>query len=154
MNDNRETQTTEKTEVTKDSGQKTNEGLPFFSSIKFKVWFGLLILTILPVLSIGFYSYNNLAGVSRDLLIESNIQAFQQVKYEVDQYVSMYENLTGFLANDDRLINPSSTDAAQALKQLDQSYEYVERIVLCDFDGNLIQHSKPDTSSITKLNIP
>jgi diguanylate cyclase (GGDEF)-like protein len=154
MNDNRETQTTEKTEVTKDSGQKTNEGLPFFSSIKFKVWFGLLILTILPVLSIGFYSYNNLAGVSRDLLIESNIQAFQQVKYEVDQYVSMYENLTGFLANDDRLINPSSTDAAQALKQLDQSYEYVERIVLCDFDGNLIQHSKPDASSITKLNIP
>lgn len=125
-----------------------------FSSIKFKVWVGILVLTILPLISIGYYSFNVLADISRGLLIESNIQAFQQVKYEVDQYVSMYEDLTRFLANDARLSHPETVSAGQALQQLDQSYEYVERIVVCNEDGILLRHSKPDQEAITELSIP
>lgn len=129
-------------------------GFSFFSSIKFKVWLGILVLTILPLISIGYYSFSVLADISRGLLIESNIQAFQQVKYEVDQYVSTYEDLTRFLANDVRLMQPNTVEAAQALQQLDQSYEYVERIVLCDSEGNLLRHSKPDNETILELSIP
>lgn len=47
----------------------------------------------------------------------------------VDQYVSGYDELTGFLARDVRLQNPGSPEARQALQQLDQAYEY-ERIPL------------------------
>jgi diguanylate cyclase (GGDEF)-like protein len=131
-----------------------SEDINFFSSIKFKVWLGLLALTILPLFSVGFYSFSNLAGVSRNLLIESNVQAFQQVKYEVDQYVATYVDLARFLANDERLKQPGSSEAASALQQLDQSYEYVERIVLCDQKGQLLRHSKPDSNAISALTIP
>ncbi|MDN5280437.1 MAG: two-component system, cell cycle response regulator [Clostridiales bacterium] len=139
-----------------DSSQigKPGANVPLFSSIKFKSWLGILILTIVPLVSIGYYSFSVLANISRDLLIESNIQAFQQVKYEVDQYVAMYEDLSRFLANDHRLKNPESVEAWQALQQLDQSYEYVERIVLCDSDGNLLRHSKPDETLISELTVP
>lgn len=124
------------------------------NSIKFKVWIGILVLTVVPLLSIGYYSFNVLAEISRGLLIESNIQAFQQVKYEVDQYVAMYEDLARFLANDARLRDPDSDPAGQALQQLDQSYEYVERIVLCDAEGNMLRHSKPEQNSISELTVP
>ncbi|GAB4282909.1 MAG: hypothetical protein Kow0029_28760 [Candidatus Rifleibacteriota bacterium] len=129
-------------------------GSSIFSSIKFKAWLGVLLLTVIPILSVGFYSFNVLSDISRSILIESNIQAFQQVKYEVDQYVAMYEDLAKFLANDVRLDQPASLEAWQALQQLDQSYEYVERIVLCDSQGNLLRHSKPDQNTITELSVP
>ncbi|MEW6712532.1 MAG: hypothetical protein AB1403_22130, partial [Candidatus Riflebacteria bacterium] len=131
-----------------------NAEFSFFSSIKFKVWIGVLVLTILPLMSIGYFSFNVLAEISRGLLIESNIQAFQQVKYEVDQYVSMYEDLARFLANDARLQQPDSEAAGQALQQLDQSYEYVDRIVICSPEGNLLRHSKPEKETISELAVP
>jgi hypothetical protein len=73
--------------------QESISGVSLLSSIKFKSWLGILFLTIIPLFSVGYYSFDVLTGISRNLLIESNIQAFQQVKYEVDQYVSMYEDL-------------------------------------------------------------
>jgi diguanylate cyclase (GGDEF)-like protein len=148
-------ETTTNTSNKSGSGEKENiSGVSLLSSIKFKSWLGILFLTIIPLFSVGYYSFDVLTGISRNLLIESNIQAFQQVKYEVDQYVSMYEDLAKFLANDSRLKEPHSQQAAEALRQLDQSYEYVKRIVLCTPDGNLLQHSKPVSDAITSLNIP
>ncbi|MBU1107674.1 MAG: diguanylate cyclase [Candidatus Riflebacteria bacterium] len=132
----------------------TVEKVGFFQSIKVRAWAGIFVLTLLPLLALGGYSFNILGEIARDILIEGNIQAFQQVKYEVDQYVSGYDELTGFLASDVRLQQPQTTEARQALQQLDQAYEYVERIVLCSADGQLISHSKPDLSAITELSVP
>ena len=126
----------------------------FFQSIKVRAWLGIFLLTILPLLSLAFFSFNVLGDIARDILIEGNIQAFQQVKYEVDQYVSVYDELTRYLASDIRLQSPVSTGARQALQQLDQAYEYVERIVLVASDGSLLSHSKPELSSIESLTVP
>lgn len=66
---------------------KTSGAKPgFFKSIKLRAWLGIFLLTILPSLPLGLYSFNILGEIARDILIEGNIQAFQQVKYEVDQY--------------------------------------------------------------------
>ncbi|PKL51292.1 MAG: hypothetical protein CVV42_00135 [Candidatus Riflebacteria bacterium HGW-Riflebacteria-2] len=133
---------------------KTVEKIGFFQSIKLRAWVGIFLLTMIPLLLLGGYAFNILGEIARDILIEGNIQAFQQVKYEVDQYVSGYDELTGFLARDVRLQNPDSHEARQALQQLDQAYEYVERIVLCSADGTLISHSKPDSEAISELSVP
>ncbi|EKD81064.1 MAG: diguanylate cyclase with GAF sensor, partial [uncultured bacterium] len=132
----------------------TVEKIGFFQSIKVRAWVGIFLLTLLPLLSLGGYSFNILGEIARDILIEGNIQAFQQVKYEVDQYVSGYDELTGFLASDIRLQQPQTAEARQALQQLDQAYEYVERVVLCSADGELISHSKPELSAVTGLSVP
>lgn len=139
------------------SDSQTTENISrvgFFQSIKFRSWAGIFILAIAPVLALGFFSINVLGEIARDILIEGNIQAFQQVKYEVDQYVSVYEDLTGFLARDVRLQQPQSPEALQALQQLDQSYEYVERVVVAGSDSSLLAHSKPDAAVITSLSVP
>lgn len=130
------------------------EKIGFFQSIRLRVWAGIFLLTLLPLLSLGGYAFNVLGEIARDILIEGNIQAFQQVKYEVDQYVSGYDELTSFLAKDARLQQPETLEARQALQQLDQAYEYVERIVLCSADGSLISHSKPDSEAISELTVP
>lgn len=126
----------------------------FFQSIKFRAWAGIFVLAIAPVIALGLFSLNVLGEIARDILIEGNIQAFQQVKYEVDQYVSVYDDLTGFLAKDSRLQNPQSPEALQALQQLDQSYEYVERVVIADANGSLLAHSKLDLTAISALSVP
>ncbi|NLF98171.1 MAG: diguanylate cyclase [Candidatus Riflebacteria bacterium] len=136
------------------SGSNAVEKIGFFQSIKLRAWAGIFLLTLIPLLLLGGYAFNILGDIARNILIEGNIQAFQQVKYEVDQYVSGYDELTGFLAKDVRLQNPGSTEARQALQQLDQAYEYVERIVLCGADGTLLSHSKPDSEAITELSVP
>lgn len=128
------------------------KNIPLLSSIRFKAWTGVFLLTIIPLISFGLYAFHSLAGVSGNLLIESNIQAFQQVKYEVDQYVQNYEDLARFLANDIRLSLPDQ--APLSLQQLDQSYEYIDRIVLCGENGELKAHSKPDHSAISSLTVP
>ncbi len=130
------------------------ERIGFFQSIKLRAWAGIFLLTLIPLLALGGYAFNILGDIARDILIEANIQAFQQVKYEVDQYVSGYDELTGFLTRDVRLQNPDSDEARQALQQLDQAYEYIERVVLCSADGSLISHSKPDRDAISELNVP
>ena len=143
--------------ATKSSAAADNnniEKIGFFQSIKLRVWAGIFLLTLLPLLSMGGYSFNVLGEIARDILIEANIQAFQQVKYEVDQYVNGYDELTGFLASDVRLQQPQSAEARQAMQQLDQAYEYVERVVMCSRDGNLLSHSKPDSDAITGLSVP
>ncbi len=126
----------------------------FFKSIKLRAWLGIFLLSILPLLSLGLYSFNILGEIARDILIEGNIQAFQQVKYEVDQYVTVYDELTRYVASDVRLHEPASEGASQALQQLDQAYEYVERLVLIASDGALLTHSKPDRTAITSLTVP
>ncbi len=134
---------------------ETRTALPgFFKSIKVRVWIGIFILTLLPLLSLGIYAFNILGEIARDILIEGNIQAFQQVKYEVDQYVTVYDELTRFVASDVRLNAPASEGASHALQQLDQAYEYVERLVMVASDGNLLAHSKPDRGAITSLSVP
>lgn len=126
----------------------------FFKSIKVRAWLGIFLLTILPLLSLGLYAFNVLGEIARDILIEGNIQAFQQVKYEVDQYVSVYDELTRYVASDIRLGEPSSQGAVQALQQLDQAYEYIERIVMVASDGTLLAHSKPEINAIQALSVP
>jgi len=135
-------------------GSNAVEKIGFFQSIKLRAWAGIFLLTLIPLLLLGGYAFNVLDDITKNILIEGNIQAFQQVKYEVDQYVSGYDELTGFLARDVRLQNPGSPEARQALQQLDQAYEYVERIVLCGADGSLLSHSKPDSEAITELSVP
>lgn len=126
----------------------------FFKSIKVRAWLGIFLLAIFPLLSLGLYSFNILGEIARDILIEGNIQAFQQVKYEVDQYVTVYDELTRFVAADVRLKDPDSAGAVHALQQLDQAYEYVERLVLVASDGSLLAHSKPDQASVAGLSVP
>lgn len=126
----------------------------FFRSIKVRAWLGIFMLAIFPLLSLGLYSFNILGEIARDILIEGNIQAFQQVKYEVDQYVSVYDELTRYVAADARLNEPAAEGAIKALQQLDQAYEYVDRLVLVASDGTLLAHSKPEQSSITALSVP
>lgn len=134
---------------------KTSGAKPgFFKSIKLRAWLGIFLLTILPLFSLGLYSFNILGEIARDILIEGNIQAFQQVKYEVDQYVSAYDELTRYVAADVRLREPASEGASQALQQLDQAYEYIERLVLVSSEGTLLNHSKPDQNAITALSVP
>lgn len=134
---------------------KTSGAKPgFFKSIKLRAWLGIFLLTILPLFSLGLYSFNILGEIARDILIEGNIQAFQQVKYEVDQYVSVYDELTRYVAADVRLREPASEGASQALQQLDQAYEYIERLVLVSSAGTLLNHSKPDQDAITALSVP
>jgi HAMP domain-containing protein len=142
----------EKTACVSDSRFVAGSG--FFRSIRFKAWAGILFLAIVPLLVLGFFSRRVLGDRTRNILIESNIQAFQQVKYEVDQYVGIYDELTGFLAADVRLENPVSDDARQALKQLDQAYEYIDRIVVIGSDSSLLAHSKPESTAITELSVP
>lgn len=131
-----------------------SEKVGFFQSIKLRAWAGIFILTLVPLLALGGYAFNVLVDIARDILIEGNIQAFQQVKYEVDQYVSGYDELTSFLSRDARLLRTDTPEARQALQQLDQAYEYVERIVMCSADGSIIAHSKPDNEAISELNVP
>ncbi len=126
----------------------------FFRSIKVRAWLGIFMLAIFPLLSLGLYSFNILGEIARDILIEGNIQAFQQVKYEVDQYVSVYDELTRYVAADARLNEPAAEGAIKSLQQLDQAYEYVDRLVLVASDGTLLAHSKPEQSSITALSVP
>lgn len=134
---------------------KTSGAKPgFFKSIKLRAWLGIFLLTILPLFSLGLYSFNILGEIARDILIEGNIQAFQQVKYEVDQYVSVYDELTRYVAADVRLREPLSEGASHALQQLDQAYEYVERLVLVSSEGALLNHSKPDQNAIAALSVP
>lgn len=124
----------------------------FFKSIKFRAWIGIFLLSILPLFSLGLYAFDAIGDVSRDILIEGNIQAFQQVKYEVDQYVSQYDELTRYIASDERFENNESMhEAIEAMRHLDQSYESIERIVMVDANGNLIAHSKKDEGAITEL---
>lgn len=126
----------------------------FFQSIRFRAWLGVCVLAIAPVLALGLFSLNVIGGIARDILIEGNIQAFQQVKYEVDQYVSSYDELTAYLAADSRLTDHESPGSFEALQQLDKSYEYIQRIVLVSPDKRLLAHSKLDQSAITDLTVP
>ena len=124
----------------------------FFKSIKFKAWIGIFILTILPLSLLGFFAYNALGNISRDILIESNIQAFKQVKYEVDQYVSTYDELIRFLATDERFVKPEQFEAAiEAMRHMDQSYESISRIIWVDSKGNLKAHSKRDSDNYKSM---
>jgi diguanylate cyclase (GGDEF)-like protein len=143
------------------SGNKINKNsiwptrdVPLLHSIKVKAWLAIFFVTILPLFLLGFYSFNVLNSISKDLLVKSNLQAFQQVKYEVDQYVSMYEDLTKFLAKDARFEDPESDEAGEALRQLDRSYEFVDRIIIAGRDGKLLKHSKKNADAILDLSGP
>ena len=125
----------------------------FFKSIKFKSWLGIFTLTILPLVLFGLYAFDLLGNVSRDILIKGNIQAFQQVKLEVSDFISNFDELTHFLASDERFTNSEMHESAiMALRQLDQSYEGIEHVVWVDSKGALKAHSKPDSNPYKKLN--
>ncbi len=118
----------------------------FFNSLKFKAWIGISILCTLPLLIIGGYSFETLGNISKDILIESNIQAFQQVKYEVNQYITTYNELIRLLAYDERFKKAELYDSAvEAMKYLDRSYENINRIIWIDSKGNLKAHSQKKT---------
>ena len=125
----------------------------FFKSIKFKAWLGIFTLALLPLILFGLYAFDLLGNVSRDILIKGNIQAFQQVKLEVSDFISNFDELTHFLAKNECFSKPGMDEyAVKALRQLDQSYEGVEHIVWVDSKGILKAHSKPDSNPYKKLN--
>lgn len=128
--------------------------IPFMHSIKIKALAGIVLVTIIPLILLGFSSFSILTNISGDLLVKSNTQAFQQVKYEIDEYVNNYEKLIRYLANDNRLSDPSSQAAAEALRQMDKAYEFIDRIIICDSTGKVLQHSKKDLNSINSLTVP
>ena len=125
----------------------------FFKSIKFKAWLGIFTLALLPLVLFGLYAFDLLGNVSRDILIKGNIQAFQQVKLEVSDFISNFDELTHFLAKNECFVKPGQHESAiGALRQLDQSYEGIEHIVWVDSKGVLKAHSKPDANPYKKLN--
>ena len=128
----------------------TSMKVNFFKSIKFKAWLGIFILAILPLICFGLYSFDALGNMYRDILIDSCIQAFKQVKYEVDQYVTKFDELTKFMASDERL-KKTDEEVVTALRHMDQSYEGIERIILVDSKGNLKAHSKREASAINRM---
>ncbi|HNW33350.1 MAG TPA: diguanylate cyclase [Candidatus Ozemobacteraceae bacterium] len=128
--------------------------VPFLHSIKVKTWAGIFLLSVIPLAILGLYSFSFLTQITKDLLIKGNLQASQQVKNEVDQYFQMYDDLIRFLKSDARLALPRSPQAAEALRQMDQGYEFIDRIVICASDGTILAHSgKADTppSPLTDL---
>jgi len=125
--------------------------IPFFHSIQVKTWLGVFLLVIIPLAILGYYSYYILAQISKDLLIKSNLQAVQQVKNEVDQYVGLYEDLLKLLKIDRRLADPSSTTAVEALRQMNQGYEFLERVMICASDGAILSHSWSSKEKIFPL---
>ncbi len=128
----------------------TSKKVNFFKSIKLRAWLGIFILSILPLICFGLYAFDALGDVSRDILIEGSIQAFQQVKYEVDQYVTSYDNLIKYLATDERF-QKSDSEAVEAMRHMDQAYESIERIICVDAAGNLKAHSKRETEAYTQM---
>ena len=125
----------------------------FFKSIKFKAWLGIFTLTICPLILFGLYAFDSLGNISRDILIEGNIQAFQQIKYEVGDFITDYDELVNFVAKDERFQKTESFGSAvELLKQLDQSYVDIERVVWVDSKGKLKAHSKKEVDSYNKLN--
>jgi len=115
--------------------------VPILHSIKVKTWAGIFLVSVIPLAILGFYSFSFLTQITKELLIKSNLQAFQQVKNEVDQYFQVYDDLIRFLRSDVRLALPQSLQAAEALRQMDQGYEYIDRIVICASDGTILAHS-------------
>lgn len=130
----------------------TSKKVNFFKSIKLRAWLGIFILSILSLICFGLYAFDALGDVSRDILIEGSIQAFQQVKYEVDQYVTGYDNLIKYLASDERF-KKSDEEAVEAMRHMDQAYESIERIIYVDALGNLKAHSKRESDSYTQMTI-
>ena len=119
----------------------------FFKSIKFKAWLGIFALAILPLVLFGLYAFDLLENVSRDILIKGNIQAFQQVKIEVSDFILKFDELTHFLAKNECFVKPDIYElAVKALREIDQSYEGVEHVVWVDSKGSIKAHSKPDSN--------
>ncbi len=125
--------------------------VPILHSIKVKTWVGIFLVSVIPLIVLGFYSFNFLTQITKDLLIKSNLQAFQQVKNEVDQYVQMYDDLIRYLKSDARLQTPGSLQAAEALRQMDQGYEFIDRIIICADDGQVIAHSEKGDGAAPQL---
>lgn len=125
----------------------------FFKSIKFKAWLGIFALAILPLVLFGLYAFDLLENVSRDILIKGNIQAFQQVKIEVSDFILKFDELTHFLAKNECFVKADIYElAVKALREIDQSYEGVEHVVWVDSKGSIKAHSKPDSNPYKKLN--
>ncbi|MFZ2955416.1 MAG: diguanylate cyclase [Candidatus Ozemobacteraceae bacterium] len=110
----------------------------WFHSIRVKTWSGVLLITILPLVVLSWYAYRTLADVTHDLLIKSNLQAFQRVKSEIDQYVQSYVDLIRLLQNDSRFHDPLAPEATDALRQLRQSFEFIEQAAILDASGTIL----------------
>jgi len=133
------------------AGEPSSLHISPLHSIKVKTWFGIFLISLVPLAILGFYAVSVLTGITRDLLIKSNLQAVQQVKAEIDRYVTTYEELARHLRNDARLAVPTSPEAVEALRQMDFSYEFIDRIVLCASDGAILAHSAKTAGAIPGL---
>ncbi|MDD5089330.1 MAG: diguanylate cyclase [Candidatus Wallbacteria bacterium] len=115
--------------------------IPFYHSLKFKTLAGIFALSILPLAILGFYSLNTLSLATRDLLIKANLQAIQQVKIEVDNFVRHYVDLINVLKNDRRLGAASGETIDSMLKSMDDEFEFLDALVLLQPDGTMIARS-------------
>lgn len=132
-------------------GGPLSRQIPLRHRIQVKFWMGILLVSIIPLAVLGLYAFGILTRITRDLLIKSNLQAVQQVKTAVDQEVNLYVDLISFLRADQRLADPASAEAADALRQMHRGYEFIERLVVCRRSGELLAHSAKSADEITEL---
>jgi len=64
-------------------GSNAVEKIGFFQSIKLRAWAGIFLLTLIPLLLLGGYAFNVLDDITKNILIEGNIQAFQQEDLQI-----------------------------------------------------------------------
>ncbi len=119
-------------------------------SIKVKTWLGVLLIAIVPLVVMSSQVYGTLVDITRDLVIKNNLQAFQRVKAEVDRYVDTYVDLVHLLQRDARLADPTSLQAAAALRQMQQGYDFIDRLVLVASAG-IVAPFDAGAASVTPL---
>ncbi|MBF0500259.1 MAG: diguanylate cyclase [Candidatus Riflebacteria bacterium] len=120
--------------------------IPFFHRLKVKTWIGVFLLTVVPLALLGWYAVGLFAGISRDQLLRSNLQAFQQVKIEIEHYVNQHVELIQFLRNDARLAR-GGVETSDALLALHRQYEFIERLVLCASEGSILANAGAENAS-------
>ncbi|MDD2716767.1 MAG: diguanylate cyclase [Candidatus Wallbacteria bacterium] len=127
----------------------TRGKIPFYSSIKLKTLLGIFIIAVTPLVILGVYSFNTLAKLSQDLMITTNLQAVQQVKTEVDNFVSHYMTIMNFLKKDKRLESGNTGQISAAARQIDEEFEFIERIIVTGMDGRVMGCSTEGTPELT-----
>jgi len=120
-------------------------------SIKVKTWLGVLLITIIPLVAMSWYVYGVLTVITRDLVIKNNLQAFQRVKAEVDRFVQTYVDLVHLLQHDSCLRDPASAEAAAALRQIQQGYDFIERLVVVGTGSSILTTASRDGSATLPL---
>ncbi|MBF0543981.1 MAG: diguanylate cyclase [Candidatus Riflebacteria bacterium] len=122
-----------------------NQKIPFIHSIKVKAWLAVLFMAVVPLVALGLYSLSILSQITHNLIIKSNLQAVQQVKSEIEDYLQLYRGLIALLKTDKRLETPNSPEASEALRELKMNYEFLEYCILYNNNSRaIVAHSRKE----------